>query len=32
VLDRTQPGSSKYRTLTAEELGRLLPQNTKSLL
>lgn len=25
VLDRTQPGSSKYRTLTVEELGRLLP-------
>ena len=29
VLDRTQPGSSKYRALTAEELGRLLPQDIK---
>lgn len=26
VLDRNQPGSSKYRSLTTEELGRLLPQ------
>jgi proteasome alpha subunit len=32
VLDRTQPGSSKYRVLTAEELGRLLPQDIKSSL
>jgi len=32
VLDRTQPGSSKYRALTAEELGRLLPQDIKSSL
>ena len=29
VLDRTQPGASKYRALTAEELGRLLPQDIK---
>ncbi|HLZ34603.1 MAG TPA: hypothetical protein VKP13_11335 [Nitrospira sp.] len=27
VLDRNQPGSSKYRTLTGEELGRLLPKD-----
>jgi proteasome alpha subunit len=32
VLDRTQPGSSKYRALTAEELGRLLPQDIKRSL
>ena len=32
VLDRNQPGSSKYRVLTAEELGRLLPQDLKSSL
>ena len=32
VLDRTQPGSSKYRALTAEELARLLPQHIKSSL
>jgi len=29
VLDRTWPGSSKYRALTAQELGRLLPQDIK---
>jgi proteasome alpha subunit len=27
LLDRTQPGSSKYRALTPEELGRLLPKD-----
>ena len=32
VLDRTQPGTSKYRALTAEELARLLPQDIKSSL
>jgi len=26
VLERTAPGSSKYRTLKADELGRLLPK------
>jgi proteasome alpha subunit len=25
VLDRQQPGPSKYRTLSADEVGRLLP-------
>jgi proteasome alpha subunit len=30
VLDRTHPGSSKYRSLTVEELGRLLPQDMKN--
>jgi proteasome alpha subunit len=25
VLDRNQPGSSKYRALTADEIGQLLP-------
>jgi proteasome alpha subunit len=29
VLDRTHPGTSKYRSLTTEELGRLLPQDLK---
>jgi hypothetical protein len=29
-LDRTHPGSSKYRSLTVEELGRLLPQDMKN--
>jgi proteasome alpha subunit len=32
VLDRTQSGSSKYRALTVEELGRLLPQDIKRSL
>ena len=32
VLDRTQPGSSKYRTLTADELGRLLPKDITNSL
>lgn len=32
VLDRSQPGSSKYRTLTVEELGRLLPKDIKGSL
>jgi hypothetical protein len=27
VLDRAQPGSSKYRALMPEELGRLLPKD-----
>jgi proteasome alpha subunit len=30
VLDRSQPGSSKYRALAPEELGRLLPTDLKS--
>ena len=29
VLDRTQPGSSKYRALTPDELGRLLPKDVQ---
>jgi proteasome alpha subunit len=29
VLDRNQSGSSKYRTLAAEELGRLLPKDIR---
>jgi proteasome alpha subunit len=29
LLDRNQQGSSKYRTLTPEELGRLLPKDLK---
>lgn len=32
VLDRAQPGSSKYRALAPEELGRLLPTDLKSAL
>ncbi|HSA60608.1 MAG TPA: hypothetical protein VLE03_00070 [Nitrospiraceae bacterium] len=32
VLDRNQPGSSKYRALTTEELGRLLPADLKAAL
>jgi len=32
VLDRNQPGSSKYRALTADELGRLLPADLKAAL
>lgn len=32
VLDRTQSGPSKYRTLTPEEWGRLLPPGLKSVL
>lgn len=31
VLDRGQSGSSKYRTVTTEELGRLLPKDLSSL-
>jgi proteasome alpha subunit len=27
LLDRNQPGSSKYRVLTPDELGRLLPKD-----
>jgi proteasome alpha subunit len=30
VLDRTQAGPSKYRTLTSHELGRLLPTDVKT--
>jgi proteasome alpha subunit len=30
VLDRTHPGSSKYRALSTEELGRLLPRDMKA--
>lgn len=29
VLDRTRPGSSKYRALTPDELGRLLPKDVQ---
>ena len=32
LLDRNQPGSSKYRMLTSEELGRLLPKDIKPSL
>ncbi len=32
LLDRTQPGSSKYRALTSDEVGRLLPADIQSLL
>ena len=30
VLDRNQPGTSKYRTLTSDEFGRLLPMDIKT--
>jgi proteasome alpha subunit len=32
VLDRTQSGSSKYRSLTTEELGRLFPKDLSASL
>lgn len=32
VLDRTQPGSSKYRAVMPEELGRLLPKDIQASL
>jgi proteasome alpha subunit len=32
VLDRAQSGSSKYRALTPDEVGRLLPVELKSVL
>jgi proteasome alpha subunit len=32
VLDRTQPGSSKYRALAPDELGRLLPKDVRASL
>jgi proteasome alpha subunit len=32
LLDRTQPGSSKYRAVTTEELGRLLPKDIQPSL
>lgn len=32
VLDRHQPGPSKYRILTADEVGRLLPSELKAAL
>ena len=32
VLDRTQPGSSKYRALAPDELGRLVPKDIQALL
>lgn len=32
LLDRNQQGSSKYRSLTSEELGRLLPNDIKPSL
>lgn len=32
ALDRNQPGSSKYRALTPDELGRLLPADLKAAL
>jgi len=30
VLERNGPGSSKYRALRSDELGRLLPQAVQS--
>jgi proteasome alpha subunit len=32
VLDRNQPGTSKYRALNQDELGRLLPTDLKAAL
>ena len=32
VLDRNQSGTSKYRTLSADELGRLLPNDLNATL
>jgi proteasome alpha subunit len=32
VLDRRQPGASKYRALAPDELGRLLPNDLKAIL
>ena len=32
VLDRTQPGSTKYRALAPDELGRLLPKDVRASL
>jgi proteasome alpha subunit len=32
VLDRTQPGSSKYRVLLPDEMGRLLPKDVQAAL
>jgi proteasome alpha subunit len=32
VLDRARPGSSKFRALTPEELGRLLPRDVRTSL
>lgn len=32
VLDRTQPGSAKYRALAPDELVRLLPKNVRASL
>jgi proteasome alpha subunit len=32
VLDRNQPGSSKYRALAPDELGRLLPKDVQTVL
>ena len=32
VLDRSQPGSSKYRALAPDELGRLLPKDIQASL
>lgn len=32
VIDRTQPGSSKYRALAPDELGRLLPKDLNASL
>ncbi len=32
LLDRAQPGSSKYRGLTPDELGRLLPKDVQAAL
>jgi proteasome alpha subunit len=32
VLDRNQAGSSKYRALTPDELGRLLPKDVQARL
>jgi len=32
VLDRTQPGSAKYRALSPDELGRFLPKDVRASL
>jgi hypothetical protein len=32
VLNRTQPGSAKYRALAPDELGRLLPKDVRASL
>jgi proteasome alpha subunit len=32
VLDRAQPGSSKYRVVTPDQIGRLLPRDINASL